>query len=71
MKDLSFRGFQGKSDFPRMAALLQATAIADQAEFWITAESLERDYEHLINSTPATDMLMVENPAGELIAGDA
>ncbi len=68
MKDLSFRGFQGKSEFPRMAALLQANAVADHAEFWPTAESLERDYEHLINSTPATDMLMVENPAGELIA---
>ena len=65
---LNFRGFAGKSDFPKMAKLLQEISTIDNMEFWVTAEDVERDYQHLVNSDPATDMLMVEDEHGNLIA---
>jgi mycothiol synthase len=66
--DLTFRSFAGKSDYPKMAKLLQDIAIADHADFWITAEDIERDYQHLVNSKPETDMCMVEDMHGNLAA---
>jgi len=63
-----FRGFTGKSDFPKMAKLIQEISIAENTQNWTTAEDIERDYSHLVNSTPETDMLMVEDQQGNLIA---
>jgi mycothiol synthase len=66
--ELRFRSFAGKSDHVEMAKLLQAVAIADAADFWITPEDIERDYQHLVNSKPETDMVMVEDAHGNLVA---
>lgn len=63
-----FRAFAGKEDFPKMAKLIQEISIAENTQNWTTAEDIERDYSHLVNSKPETDMLMVENEQGTLIA---
>ena len=63
-----FRGFAGKSDYPKMAKLIQDISVADDAQIWTTAEDIERDYGHLVNSKPETDMLMVEDAKGDLAA---
>jgi len=68
LSTLNFRAFAGKDDYPKMAALIQAAALADETGHWTTAEDIERDYQHLENSNPATDMLMVEDTAGSLAA---
>jgi hypothetical protein len=65
---LTFRSFAGRSDYVRMARLLQAIAIADSADFWLTPEDIERDYQYLVNSKPETDMVMVEDAHGDLAA---
>jgi mycothiol synthase len=64
----NFRSFAGKSDFPKMAKLIQDISVAGDTQNWVTAEDVEREYEHLVNSTPETDMLMVEDQQGNLIA---
>lgn len=64
----SFRRFAGKSDYPKMAALIQEAAKADETGYWTTAEDIERDYQHLDNCNPETDMLMVEDAQGSLVA---
>jgi GNAT superfamily N-acetyltransferase len=64
----NFRLFAGKTDFPKMAKLIQDISIAEDTQNWTTAEDIERDYSHLVNSTPEKDMLMVEDPQGNLIA---
>ncbi|HRJ59172.1 MAG TPA: GNAT family N-acetyltransferase [Anaerolineales bacterium] len=63
-----FRGFAGRSDYPKMAKLIQDISVADDAQIWTTAEDIERDYGHLVNSKPETDMLMVEDGKGDLAA---
>lgn len=68
LTSMKFRGFERKSDFPKMAKLIQEISKAEDAGHWATAEDIERDYSHLINSTPETDMSMVENEQGDLIA---
>jgi hypothetical protein len=68
MNKYNFRAFAGKSDFPKMAKLIQDISVAGDTQVWVTAEDVERDYEHLVNSAPATDMLMVEDQQGNLIA---
>ncbi len=66
--ELSFRKFAGKSDYPKMAALIQEAAKADETGYWTSAEDIERDYQHLVNCKPETDMLMVETAEGSLAA---
>ncbi len=65
---LKFRSFERSGDFPKMASLLQAISLADEAGYWTSAEEIERDYQHLIHSVPEEDMLMVEDSAGTLVA---
>jgi mycothiol synthase len=65
---LTFRSFAGKSDYVKMAKLLQDIAIADGSDFWKTPEDIECDYQHLVNSKPETDMCMVEDVHGDLVA---
>lgn len=64
----NFRAFAGKSDFPKMAKLIQDIAVAGDTQNWTTTEDIERDYGHLVNSKPETDMLMVEDQQGNLVA---
>lgn len=63
-----FRNFAGKSDFHKMAKLIQEISVADDAQQWTTAEDVERNYGHLVNSKPETDMLMAEDQEGNLVA---
>ncbi len=64
----TFRSFAGKSDFAKMAKLIQDISIAENTQTWTTAEDVERDYSHLVNSTPEKDMLMVQDQQGNLVA---
>ncbi len=64
---LSFRGFEGESDYPKMAALIQGCKEADQIERVDTVEDVARNYKFLINSDPYRDMLFAEID-GEVIA---
>ncbi|MBN1146279.1 MAG: GNAT family N-acetyltransferase [Anaerolineales bacterium] len=57
---LVFRGFQGASDFLHMAAVIQGSKEFDQLERAETAEDIERNYKHLVNSDPYQDMLFAE-----------
>ncbi len=63
---LSFRGFRGEADLPGMIAVIERSRTADQDEYVETVDDLRRQYQHLVNSDPATDMLFVEMH-GELI----
>ena len=60
IKGLRFRGFAGKTDFPLMVNILEATTKADQEERAISLKDLQHDYEHLTNSDPKKDMLFVD-----------
>lgn len=63
----AFRGFQGPSDFPHMIAIIDAAKVVDGHERSETAETLARDYAHLVNSDPARDMLFAERD-GQVVA---
>lgn len=45
MNKYNFRSFAGKSDFPKMAKLIQDIEAAGNSQNWVTAEDVERDYE--------------------------
>lgn len=66
--NIQFRPFAGREDFAKMAKLIQEISIAENTQSWTTAEDVERNYNHLENSTPEIDMLMVEDGQGELVA---
>ena len=55
-----FRGFRGKVDYPAMAAVIAGSKEADGLEWATSVEDIERNYRHLVNSDPETDMLFVE-----------
>jgi mycothiol synthase len=61
---LAFRRFRGKTDYPKMLAVLQGSKDADQIEEVDTLEDLTNSYAHLVNCDPHQDMLFVE------VAGD-
>lgn len=64
---LSFRGFRGESDFPKMVAVIQGSKEVDKIERVDTVEDVARNYSHLVNSNPYEDMLFAEID-GEVIA---
>ncbi len=57
---LVFRRFRGPSDYPGMAAVIQASADADKLERADTAEDIARSYAHLSDCDPYQDMLFAE-----------
>jgi mycothiol synthase len=57
---LTFRRFQGETDYPHMAALINACKIADGIERSTSVENIARDFRHLENCDPQTDMLFAE-----------
>jgi len=57
---LTFRRFRGESDYPLMAALIDACKVADGVERTTTVDDIARTYRHLENCDPQTDMLFVE-----------
>ena len=63
----TFRHFRGEEDFPAMLDVYKDAMEADGLEAADTLEDLENNYNHLVRSDPATDMLMAEVD-GDLVA---
>jgi mycothiol synthase len=57
---LTFRGFAGESDFPKILAVIEACKTADQVERSISMEDIAHTYRHLTNCDPYTAMLFAE-----------
>jgi len=64
---LAFRRFRGEADYPHMAALISACKIADSVERSTNVDDIARNYRHLENCDPQTDMLFAEVD-GQVIA---
>jgi len=64
---LTFRRLRGESDYPLMAALIDACKVADGVERTTTVEDIALTYRHLENCDPQTDMLFAEVD-GQVIA---
>jgi ribosomal protein S18 acetylase RimI-like enzyme len=64
---LIFRRFRGEADYPRMAALIDACKVIDGLERATTVEGIARNYRHLENCDPQTDMLFAEAD-GQVVA---
>lgn len=65
---ITWRGFQGESDFPKIHATLHACKEADGVQRSETVEQIANNYAHLHNCDPNTDMLFAETVDG-LVAG--
>jgi GNAT superfamily N-acetyltransferase len=57
---LEFRHFHGESDYPKMAAAIEASAEADKQERVTTIEDIANTYSHLANCDPYQDMIFAE-----------
>src|SRR4030042_4001911 len=57
---LTFRSFQGETDFPKMAAVIRDSQEADQAFEVQTAEDIALEYAHIVHCDPYKDMLFAE-----------
>ena len=64
---LTFRHFRGEADYPHMAALIDACKVADGVERTTAVEDIARNYRHLENCDPQTDMIFAEVD-GQVIA---
>jgi len=60
VKGLSFRHFEGESDYPKMIKVIEASLDADKIERANTIEELANNYAHLSNSDPYQDMIFAE-----------
>jgi mycothiol synthase len=63
---VTFRPFQGPSDYPKMLAVLHGSKAADAIEDADTLDGLTERYAQMSNCRPATDMVMVESD-GQLV----
>jgi len=57
---LAFRHFRGAEDYPKMVAVIAASAEADKIERVDTVEDIANGYAHLVNCDPYQDMLFAE-----------
>jgi mycothiol synthase len=57
---LTFRGFAGEGDYPKMLAVIEASKQADKVERSDTLDDIRRNYSHLVRCDPQTDMLFAE-----------
>lgn len=57
---LTFRGFAGEGDYPKMLAVIEACKRADKVERSDTLDDIRRNYSHLVRCNPETDMLFAE-----------
>lgn len=57
---LSFRGFEGQSDYPKMIAVMAGSKEADQIERVDTVDFMVYHYAHLVNFNPYQDMLFAQ-----------
>ena len=67
IQGLVFRGFEGKSDYPHVLALINAAKTEDEVERSDTLEDVARYYEHLHHCDPYEDMLFAQVD-GEVVA---
>ena len=58
--NLTFRHFRGAEDYPKMVAVIAASAEADKIERVDTVEDVARVYSHLVNCDPYQDMIFAE-----------
>jgi len=54
---LAFRTFRGEVDYPLMLEVIEESKKADRAEWSTSVEDIARDYSHLRNCDPKTDMI--------------
>ena len=57
---LTFRHFRGAEDYPKMVAVISASAEADKIEIVDTVEEVAHSYSHLTNCDPYQDMILAE-----------
>jgi len=57
---LSFRFFQGESDYPKIKAVFDSCKPVDDLQYTLTIEAIAHNFEHLQRCNPYTDMIMVE-----------
>lgn len=60
LSDVTFRPFQGASDYPHFARIITAFAEGEGLDRVETAEGVGAHYEHLERCDPARDLLVVE-----------
>jgi len=60
LPEVLFRGFQGKSDFPHMAAVIEASKDVDGIERVTTVDDIQNTYAHLHNCDAAADMIFAQ-----------
>lgn len=57
---LTFRRFQGASDYHSILSVIEGSKEADQVEITATIEDVARAYDHLVNCNPYEDMIFAE-----------
>lgn len=57
---LAFRHFRGAEDYPKMVAVILASADADKIERVDTVEDIANNYSRLVNCDPYQDMIFAE-----------
>ena len=57
---LTFRGFRGEEDFPHMAEIINTMKVVDETEWAVSAETIARDYQHLVRCDTEKDMLFAD-----------
>jgi mycothiol synthase len=57
---LAFRHFRGAEDYPKMVAVIAASAEADKMERVDSVEDIANAYAHLVNCDPYQDMIFAE-----------
>ena len=67
IEGLTFRGFCGESDYPKILAVIEGSKVVDKKEHTDTLEDLVNNYDYLTNCDPYKDMLFAE-VNGEVIA---
>jgi len=67
IQNLRFRTFRGASDYPLMFAVIEASKAEDREEWTTTVEDIARDYRHLRNCDPSTEMIFAE--VGDVVVG--
>ena len=67
IEGLTFRGFCGESDYPKIFAVIEGSKVVDKKEHTDKLEDLVNNYAYLTNCDPYKDMLFAE-VNGEVIA---
>ncbi|MCU0519585.1 MAG: GNAT family N-acetyltransferase [Anaerolineae bacterium] len=60
VRGLEFRGFDEERDFPSLLEVIERSKVADGADHTESLEDLKRNYQHLVNSDTATDVVLAE-----------